>query len=297
MTKGSSEQRGTTRTSGSARGANPQGSAARRSEGTRDDATRGRSGAGERPAEPDLPDDVRADMLDRDVRARLRTLGKENAERVARHLVVAGQLVDSDVEGAYAHAQAALRRAGRVDVVREAAGLTAYAAGHYAEALRELRTARRLSGQDVHRAVEADCERALGRPERALSLARAADAERLPAEAQVELAMVASGARLDMGEPDAALVALESPVVRGVHEPRLMARVAQARAAVLEALGRVEDAARERAAGVAAGPADEPGDGEVVVVYDLEAELKEPAETARRAERRDDAVRAREDRV
>ena len=57
------------------------------------------------------------------MRARLRTLSKENAENVGLHLVMTGRLLDSDPELAYEHAQAAVRRAGRVDVVREAAGL------------------------------------------------------------------------------------------------------------------------------------------------------------------------------
>ena len=50
----------------------------------------------------------------------------------------------------------------------------------------------------------ADCERGLGRPERALALAASDDAEGLEPEVRVELAMVVSGARLDLGEPEAA---------------------------------------------------------------------------------------------
>jgi tetratricopeptide (TPR) repeat protein len=191
-----------------------------------------------------IPDEAEAGMLDRDARARLRTLSRDNAERVARHLVAAGMFLDSDPERAYEHAQAAHRRAGRVDIVREAVGLTAYATGRYAEALRELRTARRLSGQDAHRAIEADCERGLGRPERALALADAREVADLPLQERVEVAIVASGARLDLGEPDAALAALEAPHVRAVREPGLSERVAQAKAEVLVALGRGEEAER-----------------------------------------------------
>src|SRR5690625_4047481 len=106
-------------------------------------------------------------MLDRGARSRRRTLSKPNADHVARHLVMAGRLVDVDPEVAYEHAREAMRSAGRVDIVREAVALTAYATGRYAEALREVRTVRRLSGIDAHPAIEADCERGLGRPERA----------------------------------------------------------------------------------------------------------------------------------
>ncbi|MCL2455088.1 MAG: hypothetical protein FWD18_07320 [Micrococcales bacterium] len=186
-------------------------------------------------------------MLDRESRARLRTLSKENAEVVGRHLVMAGRLLDVDPERAYEHAQAAVRRGGRVDVVREAAGLTAYRTGRHAEALRELRTVRRLSGSAEHLAVMADCERGLGRPERAVALAADPDAADLPLDAAVELAIVVSGARLDLGQPDAALAALGSQQVRQASG-LLAARVAQARATALEAAGRPDEAARELAA-------------------------------------------------
>ncbi|WP_082495292.1 hypothetical protein [Cellulomonas sp. Leaf334] len=184
--------------------------------------------------------------LDRSVRGRLRTLSKDNADGVGRHLVMVGRLLDAQPELAYEHAQAAVRRAGRVDVVREAAGLAAYRTGRYAEALRELRTVRRLNGSSEHLAIMADCERGLGRPERALALAQEPEAETLDAEAKIELAMVVSGARLDLGQADAAVAALSTPAVRagtGV----VSIRVAQARAAALEAAGRTDEAVAELA--------------------------------------------------
>ncbi|MGC0144234.1 hypothetical protein [Pseudactinotalea sp. Z1732] len=183
---------------------------------------------------------MEATDLDRAARSRLRTLSKDNAEGVAKHLVMAGALLDTDPQQAYAHAQAALRRAGRVDVVREAVALTAYALGNYAEALRELRTVRRLSGVDAHRAIEADCERGLGRPERALTLAAEAPPG-MSAVDRVELAIVASGARMDLGEPEAALLTLDG--VAGVGGPAEQIRVSEQRVNVLRALGREAEAA------------------------------------------------------
>jgi hypothetical protein len=164
-----------------------------------------------------------------------------------------------------------MRRAARVDVVREAVALAAYATGRYAEALRELRTVRRLSGVDAHRAVEADCERGLGRPERALALATSPDVAALPGDQQVELAIVASGARLDLGEAQAAMLALDTPVVRGVRDEELRRRVAVARAGVWEALGRTD---RAREVLVAAG-VDEGGEEEAILVLDLEEEQED----------------------
>lgn len=153
---------------------------------------------------------------------------------------MAGRLVDTDPDAAYAHARAALRRASRVDIVREAVALTAYAVGNYAEALRELRTARRLSGLDLHRAVEADCERGLGRPERALTVAASAPTNRMDLADRVELAIVVSGARLDLDEPEAALLALDVDELRPGAEEQF--RLAQQRITVLRALGREQEA-------------------------------------------------------
>lgn len=213
--------------------------------------------------------------LDRAVRARLRTLSKENAENVGLHLVMAGRLLDTDPERAYEHAQAAVQRAGRVDVVREAAGLAAYRTGRFAEALRELRTVRRLNGSSEHLAVMADCERGLGRPERALALADSSEAAELPADVQIELAMVVSGARLDLGEAEAAVAVLAAPAVRAATGP-VAARVAQARATALEAAGRPEDAAAELAAftpdQLAQAAGDIEDDEDDIVAFDLEDE-------------------------
>ena len=121
---------------------------------------------------PDLPDEITGKELDRNVLAQLRGLPEKLALRVARHLVAAGQLLDSDPEAAYQHALAARARAQRVAVIREATGEAAYAAGHFTEALAELRAAKRMNGAIDYLPVMADCERALGRPERALALAK-----------------------------------------------------------------------------------------------------------------------------
>ncbi|WP_246246263.1 hypothetical protein [Isoptericola sediminis] len=225
--------------------------------------------------------------LDKEARARLRGLSKENAERVGAHLVMAGRLLDADPELAYAHAQAAVRRAGRIDVVREAAGIAAYRTGRYAEALRELRTVRRLNGSSEHLPLMADAERGLGRPERAIALAGSEEARTLDAEARTELAIVVSGARTDLGEHDAALVVLDR-IPASERRGDLGLRVLQARAVALEAAGRsdeaatvlagVDPAALERAIGAAATP-----DEDVVVfdAYDESADEGNEAEADR----------------
>ena len=161
-----------------------------------------------------LPDDVEPRMLDPEARKELRTLSREAADLVARHLVMTGQLLDEDPERALAHARAARALAGRVGVVREATGLAAYAAGEWSEALSELRAARRITGQAEHLGVAADCERAMGRPERALAYADDPDVPRLAQDQRVELVIVLAGARRDMGQVDAAVLLLQDPARR-----------------------------------------------------------------------------------
>ncbi|MGY1639319.1 tol-pal system YbgF family protein [Geodermatophilus sp. SYSU D00742] len=161
------------------------------------------------PTGPALPEWADARDLDPAVRQALRGLESRNAERVARHLVAAGTLVDEDPEEALAHARAARDRASRIAVVREAVGVAAYHAGDYAEAARELRAYRRMTGDEGYRAVLADCERALGRPEVALRLVREALADQPDAEESVELTLVEAGARQDLGEVPAARLVLE----------------------------------------------------------------------------------------
>jgi len=171
--------------------------------------------------EPQVPDEVTGTELDKDVRRDLGALAADNATAVARHLVMVARLLDEDPARALEHARAAQRRAGRVGAVREAAGLAAYRAGEYEEALRELRTARRLTGSQEHLPVMADCERGLGRPERALEAATSPAAAQLDRAGQIELAMVVAGARGDLGEHDAAVLELQLPELTGTVPPHL----------------------------------------------------------------------------
>jgi tetratricopeptide (TPR) repeat protein len=162
------------------------------------------------PPGPEIPDWVDARDLDPAVRGALRGLDPRNVERVASHLVAAGTLIEEDPAAALAHARAARDRASRVAAVREAVGVAAYHAEDYAEAARELRAYRRMSGDAGYRAVLADCERALGRPEVALRLVAEALADKPDLEETVELRIVESGARLDLGEAAAARLVLEA---------------------------------------------------------------------------------------
>ncbi|WP_077489598.1 hypothetical protein [Sinomonas mesophila] len=182
--------------------------------------------------------------LDRATAAQLRTLEGNNAEWVSKHLVMAGRLIDIDAELAYQHALAASRRGGRIGAVREAVGITAYAAGRYDDALREFRTFRRITGSSIHLAHMADCERGLGRPEKALELAASDERNMLDNAGKAELAIVASGARADMGDFAGAVRELEIPQLDINRAFSFSPRLFEAYADALSAAGRSEEAAR-----------------------------------------------------
>ncbi|CAA9252777.1 MAG: TPR-repeat-containing protein [uncultured Arthrobacter sp.] len=189
---------------------------------------------------------MKGDELDRVTRAQIRNLEERSALWVSRHLVMAGRLLEDDPELAFQHALAASRRGGRLAAVREAVGLTAYAAGHYGEALREFRTFRRISGSNAHLPVMADCERGLGRPDRALDLARSEEAETLDAAGKAELAMVVSGARADLGQLEAAVAALEIPQLDLHRAFSFSPRLFRAYADALDAAGRTGESEKWR---------------------------------------------------
>ncbi|MGX0670551.1 tetratricopeptide (TPR) repeat protein [Kocuria marina] len=191
---------------------------------------------------PDIDADVTGREIDRTVRRELQALEASNAERVSKHLVMAARYLDDDPEFALEHANAAVRKAGRIGAVREVAGIAAYAAGDYALALKELRTHRRISGSQAHLPLMVDAQRALGRVDKAMEEATSDAADALDAEGKAELAMVVSGIHADAGDEQAALAALEIPQLdknRGFsYSPKLFRAYADA----LRAVGRDSEA-------------------------------------------------------
>ena len=165
------------------------------------------------------------------------------SQLVAKRLVASGTLLDDDPEGALAHAMVARRLAPRVASVREAVGLAAYHCGEWATAIAELRTYHRITGRQTHLAIIADCERAQGRPEKAVDLYRAANLDKLEPDEAIELLIVAAGARADLGQVDAAVAMLQVPDLADDDAP-WAARLRYAFADTLLAAGR-RDEARE----------------------------------------------------
>ena len=237
-----------------------------------------------RAPEPELPEDLTARDLHPAARNELKTLSKENGDAVARHLAMAGILIDEDPARAHQHALAASRRAGRVAVVRETVAITAYAIGDYALALRELRTYRRISGNDDQIALIVDSERGVGRPERALEEGRGVDRASLPIAVRVQLAIAMSGARLDLGQPDRALIELDIPELDPDRAFEWSPALFLARATVLDELGRTDEAAqwhrRSEVAAQALDTAAGVGEDEIIEVEEIIAEdAAEPQES------------------
>ncbi|GAC69752.1 HAD-IIA family hydrolase [Gordonia soli] len=201
-----------------------------------------RGGGSDRRDEPFLPDDVAASDLDPEVRRDLLTLDKANAESVARHLVMVSRLLDEDPATALAHARAARARASRVGLVRETAGVAAYNAGEWQEAVSELRAARRITGNTALLPLIADSERGLGRPERAIEIARSEDGRRLTGDEATEMRIVEAGARMDLDEPQKAVVTLQHEDLNPGRVGTGAARLFYTYASALEAAGRRDDA-------------------------------------------------------
>ena len=191
---------------------------------------------------PPIPAEVDARQLAPEIRRELSTLDRATADTVARHLVAAGQLLDDDPEAALSHARAARARASRIAAIREAVGIAAYRCGDWGQALSELRAARRMGSKSALLALMADCERGLGRPERAIELARGPEAAELTGDDADELRIVAAGARADLGQLDQALAVLSTPQLDPNRAGSTAARLFYAYADTLLALGRNDEA-------------------------------------------------------
>ena len=236
----------------------------------------------DRERSPEIDEDVTGQELDKVTRAQLRVLEEVSGEWVSKHLVMAGRLIDDEPELAFQHALAASRRGGRMAAVREAVALTAYASENFGEALREFRTYRRISGSNAYLAMMADCERGLGRPDRALDIARSDEAKELDTAGQVDMAIVASGARMDMEQYDAAVTALEIPQLDKNRAFSFSPRLFRAYADALELADRNAEAEQWRDRALLAEKALGVGEFAEPDIFDLVGDDEEKPERQRR---------------
>jgi hypothetical protein len=231
----------------------------------------------DKPKSPPIPEEITAGDLEMPIRVQLKTLSAENAEMVARHLVMTKLLIEQDPELAHRHALAAVSRAGRIAIVRETVGITAYTVGDFAMALRELLSHRRMTASNDQLPLIVDSERGLNRPERALEVGRGVDRNKLNPLGRVNLAIAMSGARLDLGQNELALAELEIKELDASKVFEFSAPLFWAYSDTLELLGRTEESKKwaklaERAE--AAFAVDNSGDNETFAVLE-EIEIPE----------------------
>lgn len=186
--------------------------------------------------EPAIPEEVLNEKIDPDLARELSSLSKENAERAAQHLLAAAFYVDTDPRRAHLHGVAASARAGRVGRVREVAGYAAYHAREFEIAIRELRAANRISGDGSMWPVLADSERGIGRPEKAVEMAKDPQVKLLDIDGQIEMKIVVAGARRDLKQVEAAVATLKCAELEN-ETASWAARLRYAYADALEASG------------------------------------------------------------
>jgi hypothetical protein len=164
--------------------------------------------------EPDIPDDVEAKALPGKIRAELLSLSAENAEVVAKQMVMIDRLLASASNGdlllAHQFGRAAVDRAGRVGVVRQYAGRAALAVKEFTEAKKDFSAASRILGLPILKVYLAECEVGLGKARKALEILGEVKIESLSQRETIYARLVSAEAREALEQWDAALVTLAS---------------------------------------------------------------------------------------
>lgn len=132
----------------------------------------------------------------------VRSTGKEKREPALFHLAKGMEaFADERYRSAIPEFRKAKELSPRAATVRELLGLAAYRSGQWEEALRELRTFRRITGDLTHTPVELDCLRALGRQDGVATTWKMIQDADLRPETQHEARVVYASHLLDEGRP------------------------------------------------------------------------------------------------
>ncbi|HVF53985.1 MAG TPA: tetratricopeptide repeat protein [Actinomycetota bacterium] len=126
----------------------------------------------------------------------------------------AAAFMEDDFDEAIRLGEQAKHLALRAAAPRELLGLAYYRAGRWKEAARELSAFKRLAGSLDQNHVIADCQRALGRPEKAVELCDEVDRGRTSEDIFFESQIVAAGALADMKRVDDAIARLQALELR-----------------------------------------------------------------------------------
>jgi len=166
-----------------------------------------------------------------------------HAPKVRELVVEAANAIDEErYDDAIEPLLDAKRKAPRSVYVRELLGMAYHRLGRWREAARELAAYKRLSDRRDRDPELADCERALGRPEKGVEILSDFDRDDLPEDVFIEALIVHAGALGDLGRYDEAVAVLERgplrPDVAGHQHLRLWYALGDA----LEGAGRRRDA-------------------------------------------------------
>lgn len=190
---------------------------------------------------PVIDDDITGDELGEELSNELRSLPTGLTITVAQHLVMTQRYLEINPEFALVHAKHAKELAGRFPAVREIVGVTFYVNGLWQEALNDFRAVKRMANADHLVAMMADCERGLGRPEKAIAFL--AEHRSLSGVDRIEAAIVEAGARSDLAQYEAALLALKIPALAGYPaDQTAYARLCFSYAEILRKLNREDEA-------------------------------------------------------
>ena len=179
-----------------------------------------------------------------EIRATARGPGAQEALRLIEAAVT--DLEKDRADPAARAAAKAKELAPRSAAVREILGMALYRAGRFREAMRELQAYRRISGRLDQNHLIADCQRALGAPEKAVTIAQETlSAPRLRDEVRAEAAVVGGSALADLGRFEEALTMLRRYRMTEGTARNHDLRVMYATADVLAKAGRDAEAATE----------------------------------------------------
>lgn len=151
----------------------------------------------------------------------LRSTPKERREAALAHLARGmQQFADERYQAAATELRKAKELSSRAPTIRELLGLAAYRSGQWEEALREVRTYRRITGDLTHTPVELDCLRALGRHDGIVKTWDLIQEGDVRPETQHEARVVYASYLLDQGQPrDAWAVIRPSRLVANPSPP------------------------------------------------------------------------------
>ncbi len=132
----------------------------------------------------------------------VRSTPKDRREPSLNHLTKAmADFADERYRAALPELRKAKKLSPRSSVIRELLGLSAYRAGQWEEALRELRTFRRITGDLIHMPVEMDCLRALDRPDDVVKTWERLQSHDVSPAVNHEARVVYASFLLDQGKP------------------------------------------------------------------------------------------------